>query len=572
MGAPVSTLNAPTIHASYQENAVSSTDNPHPGYGTHITYGAITNGFDQNPQKTFSMLVYNSSGSWVGVPTTNKTLVTDYPALMLFIRGDRSYPILTTTDKTQPTSTVLRVTGNLNQGSLSAKAIAANGLTLVSNPYACPVNFTKIVSTSNNILPRLRIWDPSLAGTKGTGAWVILDGTTGTYKATPPSTLTTLVQAGEGFFVQSADGKNTGSMVINESMKDLSSITTTNDRIGQASADTSLEVNLKLFNPDSTSAIADGVLFNFKSTFSDSVDNYDAVKMGNGGENLSIKESNSNLTIDDRTMPKSGDSLQLNLTSAPSASYQFEIVPSSLGTAKFSLYDRYLNSLSPISATDTTRINFIVNTSIAASVAADRFVIVMQKTKITNTVLPVLFTSVKASVKEKVINVEWKVSNETGIMYYEVQKSTDGNSFSAVGNVVANGSSSYLFIDATPVTGINYYRIKSVNKTGEVHYTSIVNAQIQATPATSGISSVSVYPNPFTGTQFTLTLTNQAAGTYDMSIINQNGATQFSKQIQHNGGTASQKITLNQKLTAGVYYIKITSATGTVNMLKVEAQ
>ena len=51
MGAPLSSVGTPTINAAYQEGAKSSADNPNPGYGTHITYGAESDGYRPEPRK-----------------------------------------------------------------------------------------------------------------------------------------------------------------------------------------------------------------------------------------------------------------------------------------------------------------------------------------------------------------------------------------------------------------------------------------------------------------------------------------------------------------------------------------
>ena len=570
IGAPVTLTNAPTINASWQEGATGSSANPNPGFGTHITYGAESDGFDQNPQKTFSVRVRNSSAAWVGIPATNKTLITDYPAYFIFIRGNRSYDILSTTNVTTPTTTILRVTGNVNQGIQAAKPIAASGLTLVANPYACPVSFASIVNSSSNLKKRIRVWDPTLAGAKGVGAWVILDGTSGTYKATPSSvSVSALLQAGQGFFVESSDGVNNGSMVINESAKDATGNTISSDRIGEADTDTSLAINLKLFNNDSTTAIADGVLFNFNTANNDSIDNNDATKMNNFGENLAIKES-SLLSISDRTLPLAGDSLRLNFTSAKNASYQFEVVPSSMSNQLLSLYDKYLNTFSPISSTDTTRITFSVNTAVEASKASDRFTIVVLKSKMKPAATATVI-NVKAYAKDKAINVDFTTANQSNIAYYEVQKSVDGSSFSFAGTVATNSTGVYSFTDAKPSAGVNYYRVKSISKTGDILYSNSVAAQLAGVSAT-GASSIGVYPNPLTGTTFTLTLTNLAAGSYTLSVVNSNGAVQFSKGISHNGGTASQKISLNHTLAAGIYYIKVAAENGAAHVVKISAQ
>ncbi|MBE7174631.1 MAG: hypothetical protein INR73_28935, partial [Williamsia sp.] len=261
IGAPISDVNAPTINAAWQEGATSSKANPNPGYGTHITGGTEANGFDLSPTNNASLKYLSSTGVWTTLSNTNKTPVTQYPAYMLFVRGNRSYNITTTTNYTTPTTTVLRVKGNVYQGSLAAKAVTAKGYTTVINPYASPINFAKVISRSTNIKKRIRVWDPTLAGDKGVGGWVIIDGTTGTYRSTPPSSyVTSVLQAGQGFVIESANGTTDGSLALDEDDKDFTSSTISSDRIAGLTNDTSLEVNLKLFNEDSSSSIADGIL------------------------------------------------------------------------------------------------------------------------------------------------------------------------------------------------------------------------------------------------------------------------------------------------------------------------
>jgi hypothetical protein len=46
--------------------------------------------------------------------------------------------------------------------------------------------------------------------------------------------------------------------------------------------------------------------------------------------------------------------------------------------------------------------------------------------------LPVTFTSIKAYRQDKNIDVEWRVDNEVNMKQYEVEKSTDGNTFTKI--------------------------------------------------------------------------------------------------------------------------------------------
>ena len=557
--------------AAWQEGATTSSANPAPGFGTHITGGTEANGFDISPTNSPSLRLVNADGSWTGLANTNKTAITQYASYMLFVRGNRSYNISSTTNTTAPTTTVLRVKGNVNQGTLAATAVPAKGFITVTNPYAAPINFAKAISTSTNVKKRIRVWDPTLAGTKGTGAWVIIDGTTGTYRATPPSVyVTSVLQAGQGFIVESADGVNNGSLVLNEDDKDFTSSTISGDRVEGSTMDTSLEVNLKLFNDDSTVSLTDGVLYNFDAGNNDSADVNDAAKLYNTGASLTILDGSQNLAIDSRTTPKEGDSLRLSLTSLKTAGYQFEFVPALLENKTFALYDRYMDTLLPISSSDTTRLTFSVG-SAEASKAANRFVIVVQKPKVIASPLPVAlaltFVNVKAEAKGKAISVEWKAENETDVLYYTVEKSAGGSHFTAAGKVTASVKGSYAYTDVAPVAGTNYYRITAVTRGGG-EYSVIASSNF----STTATGSLSIYPNPITGTAFTATLSNLAAGTYTLSVVSSNGTTAALKTLAHGGGTASQKVVLNHALAAGVYYIRLSSGGAVISRATVTAQ
>ena len=95
--------------------------------------------------------------------------------------------------------------------------------------------------------------------------------------------------------------------------------------------------------------------------------------------------------------------------------------------------DKYLNKKTALNMEGTTVYNFTI-INVPGSYAADRFYIEFQ----TLNLLPVTFTSVKASQKSKDISVDWKVENQSNMKQYEVEKSTDGNNFSKAGNVHAN--------------------------------------------------------------------------------------------------------------------------------------
>ena len=548
---PVAANGAPTIHAAWQEGAVSSTDNPHPGFGTHITYGAISDGFDQNPQRSFSVKIRNGAGVWVGsIAPLNTTRVTDYPAYMLFIRGNRSYDITTTNTFVTPLPTVMRTTGNLNQGK-QVNVVAANGgFTLVGNPYASPIDFASVFLHSQGIANRIRIWNPNMGGTSGVGAYVTVYWDGNSYKSTPnvPNGANLhFIQANEGFFVE---GGSNAYVSIDEVDKDSANTLIPFGRLTEENQ-SKLEVNLRVFNDDKTTGITDGVAYYFNDAFNSQIDGDDVTKLTNMNENLSIVTDNKLLTIEQRTINKSTDSLHLNLSGTKTTSYQLEIIPSNIGNRLY-LFDKYLNTTTPVSSSDTSRFTISINASDAFSKAADRFTIVTKSFAL----LPVSFTKIKADTKEQAIQVNWSIANEGDVRFYEIQKSTNGSNFSIIGEVNATGSKDYVFMDGKPSKGINYYRIKSVSVSGANSYTSIANA----TFGFGDKSLVAMYPNPVTSNHCTIAFQNKPAGKYVLTFINSAGQTVFTTTLSVTEGNSVHPLVLPKNITKGMYELQVEGA------------
>jgi len=91
------------------------------------------------------------------------------------------------------------------------------------------------------------------------------------------------------------------------------------------------------------------------------------------------------------------------------------------------------------------------------------------------------------------IKLGWHTSTELNTSRFIVQHSTDGTSFTDIGNVkaIGSGANGYSSTDNNPTPGINYYRLKSVDKDGSFAYSKIVSVQF-----TVNSNQLAVYPNP----------------------------------------------------------------------------
>lgn len=179
-------------------------------------------------------------------------------------------------------------------------------------------------------------------------------------------------------------------------------------------------------------------------------------------------------------------------------------------------------------------------------------------------VLPITFESVTAAKNNNGIAVSWKVAAESNIVRYETERSADGRNFSTAGSTPANGSSTYSWLDAAPLQGVSFYRVKSIGLMGEVKYTGIVKVT-----ATDEHAAITVWPNPVTGNTMHIQFTRQPKGNYDIQLADAAGLKIFTTTVQHTGGNSAQTITLPASVYAGIYQLLVIAADKTTVTQKV---
>lgn len=108
------------------------------------------------------------------------------------------------------------------------------------------------------------------------------------------------------------------------------------------------------------------------------------------------------------------------------------------------------------------------------------------------TALPLRWLSVTCNLnnqKQPVLN--WSVE-EIDVDNYIIEKSSDGISFSNIGNINSkgNGTNNYLFIETSTISGKVFYRIKQLLKDGSVYHSSV----IKLSPTNNQF--ITVFPNP----------------------------------------------------------------------------
>lgn len=349
-------------------------------------------------------------GKWGVVNnTTTATAFNDDQAYLLFVMGPRAS---STSTSTTGAATTLVSTGTLKQGTrnIQINGNGSKGYYLLGNPYACNIDFDKILTTNAAIIkPQLWVWD---AGSGNFGGYRLIKKIGGSYLEIPsPFTANTgstsdlvNIQLGQGFFVEPLN-TSTATLVINESHKTTSSpaivntlfsgaseisnivvkenntdsvVSTINDLDGVTQK---IKVNLNQLGASQNPYLVDGVvaLYNKKySVLNKDLD--DVAKAYNFNENIAIFKNNSYMIVEARPTIKSNDTLFIRIWNLAKQTYQLQLKAENFRSSELKavLEDTYLKTRTPLSLSEEiVKLNFDVNT-IAGSFALDRFRIIFE--------------------------------------------------------------------------------------------------------------------------------------------------------------------------------------------------
>jgi hypothetical protein len=170
--------------------------------------------------------------------------------------------------------------------------------------------------------------------------------------------------------------------------------------------------------------------------------------------------------------------------------------------------------------------------------------------------LPAIYGRVRAAAKNNNVKIDWEVLTEIEVSHYVVEHSTDGIHFNPIyqQTALANnaGRFDYSYLHQSPVAGINYYRIKSVEPSGKSYYTIIMKVDMR-----NGEPAIVVYPNPVKGNNVSLQLNNLTKSEYFIRVYNSNGHEIYHQTQQHSGGSSTMNVQLPAAIQRGVYQLVV---------------
>lgn len=165
--------------------------------------------------------------------------------------------------------------------------------------------------------------------------------------------------------------------------------------------------------------------------------------------------------------------------------------------------------------------------------------------------LPIILLTFDAKKFGNQVLLTWETSQEVNADKFEVEYSKDGVAFNSFATVRAVGNSStktnYSTIHCCPIEGVNYYRLKMIDKDASFKYSEIRKVTFEF------INAMTIYPNPTSGrTTINVSFSRAFKNESTISIYNSAGAKVYGSMIPK-GRSVTQINT--GKLAAGTYNV-----------------
>jgi hypothetical protein len=186
--------------------------------------------------------------------------------------------------------------------------------------------------------------------------------------------------------------------------------------------------------------------------------------------------------------------------------------------------------------------------------------------------VPVKLVSFRAIPSGKNALIHWETASELNNSHFEIQHSTDGQTFINVGSVKGNGTtqnhSDYSYVDYSVgrLSTSIYYRLKQVDHNGysDISKTALVKF------GSENSSNNLISPNPYSD-YTSVNLNTEQEGLITIEITDIQGRLISSQQTLVKTGISEIKVEGSEVLNKGIYFIK-TIHLNTINVQRVVKQ
>ncbi len=170
--------------------------------------------------------------------------------------------------------------------------------------------------------------------------------------------------------------------------------------------------------------------------------------------------------------------------------------------------------------------------------------------------LPIKLISFTGKLNGNRVKLDFVTESEENNDRFEIERSLDGKIFKNLttikGNGTTNATHNYSAIDYSPISGINYYRLKQVDNNGNINDYGIIAVNVKL----ESVVVVRAYPNPTTD-EINVSFSNTTTKSAKIVLTDMNGRTIHTETIILEDGKSGYKLH-QPKLAPGQYILNVT--------------
>lgn len=159
------------------------------------------------------------------------------------------------------------------------------------------------------------------------------------------------------------------------------------------------------------------------------------------------------------------------------------------------------------------------------------------------------------------VAIRWATAQELNNDFFTVERSTDGRMFTSVTDVAGAGTTTapthYEAMDAEPVAGAAYYRIRQTDFDGQFSYSPMVEINLSATNQIQ----LSLAPNPVAAGQSVQVRIDHPGGQAALRVLSLTGQELYRQAVDLSGGMQQVALPL-ANLAPGTYLVQVQSGQG----------
>lgn len=171
--------------------------------------------------------------------------------------------------------------------------------------------------------------------------------------------------------------------------------------------------------------------------------------------------------------------------------------------------------------------------------------------------LPVVLSNFYTARKNNSVVLNWKTETETNVAKFEIQKKV-GSDFETVAYVNANNSANggtYTYTDINSSSSITEYRLKIVDKSGNIRF-----SDIRSVKGVHSTNDFTIYPNPSNG--ITKIMISDISDPISINLIDNSG-----RVVKTINSTSSSTLEING-LQKGIYLVRLVNQTSGETVIK----